>query len=41
MNSTLATLEARLNEGSALTDEDKQTLTDEMTKFKETMFAKK
>jgi len=40
MNSTLAELEARLNEGSALTDEDKKTLTDEFTNFKETMFAK-
>ena len=40
MNSSISTLEAKLNEGTAPTDEEKQLLTDEINKFKETMFAK-
>ena len=40
MNSSISTLEAKLNEVTAPTDEEKQLLTDEINKFKETMFAK-
>jgi len=40
LNSSLATLEAKLDEGTAPTDEEKQLLTDEFNKFKETMFIK-
>ena len=39
-NGHLIHLEAKLNEGTAPTDEDKQLLTDTFNKFKETMFAK-
>jgi len=35
MNSALATLEAKLDEGTAPTDEEKQQLTEEFNKFKE------
>ncbi len=37
MNSAMPSLEAKLNEGTAPSDEDKKLLTDEITKFKETM----
>ena len=40
LNSSLAALEAKLNEGTAPTDEEKQLLTDTFNKFKETMLAK-
>jgi len=40
MSSSISTLEAKLNEGTAPNDEEKQLLTDEINKFKETMFAK-
>ncbi len=40
MSSSISSLEAKLNEGTAPTDEEKQLLTDEINKFKETMFAK-
>ena len=40
MNSALNALEAKLDEGTAPTDEEKQLLTQEINKFKSTMFAK-
>jgi hypothetical protein len=36
----LSQLEEKLNQGTAPTDEEKQLLTDEINKFKTTMFAK-
>ena len=40
MGSAIGTLEEKLNLGTAPTDEEKQLLTDEINKFKESMFAK-
>ena len=40
MNSALNQLEAKLNEGTAPTEEEKKLLSEEINKFKETMFAK-
>ena len=40
MTSALNQLEAKLNEGTAPTEEEKKLLSEEINKFKETMFAK-
>ena len=40
MSSAISQLEEKLNQGTAPTDEEKQLLTDEINKFKTTMFAK-
>lgn len=40
MSSAISALEEKLNLGTAPTDEEKQLLTDEINKFKETMYAK-
>lgn len=40
MNSALNQLEAKLNEGTAPSEEEKKLLSEEINKFKETMFAK-
>ncbi len=40
MSSAISQMEEKLNQGTAPTDEEKQLLTDEINKFKTTMFAK-